>query len=102
MRLPADLDSKLTRRRTVVKAVAVLLALSVLIASMVAPIFILMLTSGLSLQSEFPDDKSWLLILGCAFGAGAAYLTYRSVVIKAGGFDADEANRMWNGRRKNT
>ncbi len=85
-----------------VKAVALLLALFVLVACMLAPIFILMLMSGLSFESKFPEDKAWLVVVGGAVGAGAAYLTYRSILVRAGGFESHEVDRMWHGERKNT
>ena len=84
------------------KVAAPLLAFVVLVIGMVAPMLIFVLMSGLSLESDFPEDKTWLHIVGCGVGPGLAYLTYRWVLVGLGDFEEHEAERMWHGKRKNT
>ncbi len=102
MKLPSDLHPKRTRRRTLAKVAAPILAFVALVLGMIAPTFIFMLWSGVSLESEFPEGKTWLLSVGCGVGPGLAYLTYRWTLIKLGDFEEHEAERMWNRGRKNT
>jgi len=84
------------------KVAATLLAFVVLVIGMISPMLIFALMSGVSLESNFPEDKTWLLIVGCGVGPGSAYLTYRWVLIRMGDFEEHEAERMWHGKRKNT
>lgn len=102
MKLPIDSEQKQTIRRAVAKAAASLIAFCVLLACIPAPMLIWMLASGASLESKVPEDMLWLVLVGGSVGAGAAYLIYRWILVKVGGFDSYEVGRRWHGKGTNT
>ena len=91
MKLPADLDPSRTRRRARERVIAPIAALLVLMACLVLPLIVQALVLGLGPDSPLPDS---------AERRRCGVFGFRVVLVKFGGFDTDEVDRMWLGRNK--
>ena len=102
MKLPTDLNPREAKRRVVAKIAAPVVALLVLVICMTAPLITFAFVSEVPLDAEMPDKGGWLLVAGGGLGAGAAYLTLRTLLLRLGGFKSHEIDVIWHGERKNT
>lgn len=88
------------RRQKTAKILALIIAFLVLVLLSLGPMYLFRVAYGISLDAKGPEGEIWLLIIGGGLGCGAAYFAFYSVLTKFGGFDANEVDAIWNGRKK--
>ena len=101
MKLQINIDPGVTRRKSVARVIATVMALSVLVGCMVCPLIAYALVQGLRLESDVPENAIWLVVAGGGLGAGAAFVTFRAILRRAG-FSSEEIAESWHGKRRNT
>ena len=76
----------LNLRLKLYKSIGGLLALFVVILSMVSPLILYPIITGVAWDSDVPDWLGWLVVIGGGIGAGLAILTYRFIICTVGGY----------------
>ena len=89
------------RRKLSAGFLAPCIAILLFFVVMFLPMLAFRYFSGIPLESkDAPEWEIWLIILGGGLGAGMARLTHNLILWRLGGFNQEEIDQRWYGKKK--